>query len=95
MMKKEASDLASNNCIRDKNGKAVFAENGRKKLWKEHTEVIMNEQNPWNEMVNVEMFEGPMEPSVINEVEKALEIMKNGKASGPTGIVKAPSCLST
>ena len=46
MMKKEASDLASTNCIRDKNGKAVFAEDNRKKVWKEHVEAIMNEENP-------------------------------------------------
>ena len=32
MIKKEASDLAGNKCIRDKNGKAVFAEDGRKSL---------------------------------------------------------------
>ena len=31
MMKKEASDLAGNNCIRDKNGRIVFAEDGRRK----------------------------------------------------------------
>ena len=48
----------------------------------------MNEKNPWNRMVNVEVVQGFMEPFAMNEVEKALEIMKNGKASGPTGIVK-------
>ena len=88
MMKKEASDLAGNNCIRDKNGKAVFAEDDRKKVWKEHMEVIINEKNPWDGMVDVEVVEGPMEPFAMNEVERTLGIMKNGKASGPTGIVK-------
>ena len=48
----------------------------------------MNEENPWDGMVNVEVVEGPMEPFAMNEVERALGIMKNGKASGPTGIVK-------
>ena len=51
-------------------------------------EAIMNKENPWNGMVNVEVVEGPMEPFAINEVERALGIMKNGKASSPTGIVK-------
>ena len=88
MMKKEANDLAGNNCIKDKNGNIVFAEDGRKRVWKEHMEAIMNEENPWDGMVNVEMVEGPMEAFAMNEVERALEIMKNGKASGPTGIVK-------
>ena len=62
MMKKEASDLAGDNCLRDKNGKAVFAEDGHKRVWKGHMEAIMNEKNPWDEMVNGEVVEGPMEP---------------------------------
>ena len=84
MMKKEANDLAGNNCIKNKNGKIVFAEDGWKRVWKE---AIINEENPWDGMVNVEMVEGPMEPFAMNEVEKALGIMKNSKAIGPTGIV--------
>ena len=35
-MMKEANDLAGNNCIKDENGKIVFAEDGRKRVWKEH-----------------------------------------------------------
>ena len=84
MMKKEANDLAGNNCIKNENGKIVFAENGRKRVWK----AIMNEENPWDGMVNVEVIEGPMEPFAMNGVERALRIMKNGKAIGPNGIVK-------
>ena len=57
-------------------------------------EAIMDEENPWDGMVNVEVVEGPMEPFAINEVEIALKIMKNGKASGPTGIVKEPLAAS-
>ena len=88
MMKKEANDLAGNNCIKDENGKIVFAKDGRKRVWKEHMEAIMNEENPWDGMVHVEVVEGPIKPFAMNEVERALGIMKDGKASGPTGIVK-------
>ena len=88
MMKKEANNLAGNNCIKDENGNIVFDEDGRKRVWKEHMEAIVNEENPWDGMVNVEVVEGPMEPFAMNKVERALGIMKNGKASGPTGIVK-------
>ena len=88
MMKKKANDLAGNNCIKDENGKIVFAEDGRKRVCKEHIEAIMNEENPWDRMVNVEVVEGPMEPFAISEVKRPLGIMKNSKASGPTGIVK-------
>ena len=84
MTKKEASDLAGNNCIKDKNGKAVFAEDSRKKVWKKHMEAIMNEENPWAGMMNVEVVEDFMEPFAINKVERALGVMKNDKASGPT-----------
>ena len=45
-MKKEANDLAGNNCIKDENGKIVFSEDGRKRMWKEHVEAIMDEENP-------------------------------------------------
>ena len=37
----------------------------------------MNEENPWNGMVNVEVVEGLMEPFAMNEVEKSLGIIKN------------------
>ena len=46
-VKKKASDLASNDFIKDKNGKIAFSEDGRKRVWKEHMEFIMNEKNPW------------------------------------------------
>ena len=39
-------------------------------------------------MEKIEVVEGSMEPFAMNGVERALGIMKNGKASGPTGIVK-------
>ena len=48
----------------------------------------MNEKNPWDGMVKVEVVEGLMKPFAINEVERVLGIIKNGKASGPTGIAK-------
>ena len=70
IVKEEASDLASNNCFRDNNGKVVFAEGGRKRVWKGDIEAIMNEENPWDGMVNVEVVEGLMEPFAINEGRK-------------------------
>ena len=95
MMKKEANDLAGNNCIKDENGKIVFVEDSRKRVWKEHMKAIMNEENPWDRMVNVEVVEGTMEPFAMIEVERALGIMKNGKGSGPTGIVKGHLAASS
>ena len=51
-------------------------------------EAIMNEENSWDGMVNVEVVEGSMEPFAMNKVERALGIIKNRKAIGPTGIAK-------
>ena len=84
MVKKEAG----NNCVRDNNEKILFAEDGRTKVWKEHMEAIMNEENSWNVMVKIEVIEGPVEPFAIDELEKRLGTMKSGKDSGLTGIVK-------
>ena len=48
----------------------------------------MNKENPWGGMVNAEVVEDPMKPFAMNKVKKGLEIMKNDKASGPTGVVE-------
>ena len=37
--------------MRDSNGKLNFSENDRKKIWKEHMERIMNEENEWDQNV--------------------------------------------
>ena len=39
-------------------------------------------------MINVEMVEGSMKKFFTGKVVKALEIVKNGKTSRPTGILK-------
>ena len=39
----------------------------------------MNEENPWDGMVNVEVVEDPMEPFAMNEVERAPGIIKMTK----------------
>ena len=88
MMKKEAMNLTGNNCIKKENGKVVFAEDGRKRVWKEHMKAIRNEKNSLDEMVNVEVVEGPMEAFAMKKVERALGSIKNGKTSGATKIVK-------
>ena len=48
------------------------------RVWKEHMEAIMNKKNSWKRMVNLDMFEGPIEPFSMVKVEKAIGIL-NGK----------------
>ena len=46
-------------------------------------------------MINVEEVAGPVEPFAMDEMEKTLGIMKNGKAIGTTGVVmKHPAAYS-
>ena len=94
MMEKDSNDLAGNNYIKEKNRKIVFAKDGCKKVWKEHMKAIMNEQNPWDGMVNVKMVKSLTELFYLNEVKKAQGIMKNGKTNELTGIVKKPLAAS-
>ena len=84
----EANDLAGNNCIRDNNEKIELLQGWSKQTVEGALKAIMKEENPWDEMMEVKVVEGPVEPFAMNEVEKGLGIMKNDKASGPTGIVK-------
>ena len=88
IMKNESRDICENNCIKGKDGKIYFEEADRGKIWSMHMESIMNHENEWDGMVDAEKVEGPVKEIRREEVKKALERMKSGKASGPSGITK-------
>ena len=44
----------------------------------------MNEENEWDHMVETDVVEGPVEKVTRNEIVKAMQKMKSGKASGPS-----------
>ena len=48
-------------CMKDNDGRLVVSEKDRGKLWKEHMEKITNVENEWDEMVEADMVEGPVE----------------------------------
>ena len=54
--------------------------------WKEYFEKLLNEENAWNEQLDVECVEGPAEYISREEVRKATGNLKSGKAGGPSGI---------
>ena len=56
------------------------------KLWKEHMKKIMNVENKWDQMVEVDMVEGPVEGVTDEEVMEAMNKMKLGKAAGPSEV---------
>ena len=61
-------------------------EEDRAKIWKEHREKIINEENNWNHMVETDVVEGPVEKVACNEIVKAMQRMKSEKATGPSQV---------
>ena len=68
------------------NGQLGFIEEDRTKIWKEHMEKIMNEESKWNHMVESSVVEELVEKVACNEIVKALQKMKSGKATGPSEV---------
>ena len=71
---------------KDKDGKIVMNEKDRGKLWKEHMEKILNVENELGQMAEADMVEGPVEGVTYEEVMKAMNKMKLGKAAGPSKV---------
>ena len=72
--------------MRESDGKLSFSEKDRGKVWKEHMERIMNEENEWNQNVEADLVEGPVERVSQEEVVKTMGGMKAGKAAGPSEV---------
>ena len=85
-MRKEGRDIDGGGCMKDKDGRLVVSEKDRGKLWKEHMEKIMNVENEWDQMVELDMVEGPVEGVIDEEVMEAVNKVKLGKAAGPSEV---------
>ena len=85
-MRKEGRDIDGGGCMKDKDGRLVVSEKDPGKLWKERMEKIMNVENKWDQMVEEDMVEGPVEAVTDEEVMEALNKMKLGKAAGPSEV---------
>ena len=70
----------------DKDGRLVISEKDCGKLWKDHMEKIMNVENEWDQMANADMVEELVEEVTYEEVIKAINKMKLGKATGPSEV---------
>ena len=84
-IKKEGKDLEEERCLRGRDGLG-FIEEDRAKIWKEHMEMIRNEENEWDHMVEIDVVEGPVEKVACNEIVEAMQRMKSGKAIGPSEV---------
>ena len=75
----EKSDIGIS-CLKDTSG------DDRKKIWKEHMEKLMNVENEWSDSIDASKVEGAVRRIEVEEVRCAMNRMKIGKASGPSGV---------
>ena len=85
-MKKDGRDVEGGRCMRGSDGRLSFSEKDRGRVWKEHMERIMNEENEWDQRTEAAMLEGPVEKVSREEVVRAMREMKTGKAVGPSEV---------
>ena len=65
----------------------VLDEEGRKTIWKEYMEKLLNEESEWDQDLCCEKKEGPHCCISKEEMRNALQNMKNGKVAGPSKVV--------
>jgi hypothetical protein len=58
---KDNKDVVGNGCVRDRSGKLCMGARERAKEWKEHMERLMNEENEWDGVVDVDVVHGPID----------------------------------
>ena len=68
LMKRDEKDVEGGKWIKGRNRRIGFSQEDRCKIWKEHMERIMNEENAWDHKVNVAVFEGPVEKVSLEKV---------------------------
>ena len=81
-MKRDGKDVEGGKWIKDRDGRIGFSQEDRCKIWKEHMERIMNEENAWYHKVDAAMVQGPVENVSRKKVREAIRKMKQGKAAG-------------
>ena len=81
-MKRDEKDVEGGKWIKGRDGRIGFSQEDRCKIWKEHMEKIMNEENAWDHKVDAAMVEGLVEKVSRKEVREAIRKMKQGKAAG-------------
>ena len=79
-------DVEGGRCLRGEDGQLGFIEEDSTKIWKEHMEKIMNEENKWDRMVETDLVEGPVEKVVRDKIVEAMQSMKSGKAIGTSEV---------
>ena len=58
-MKKEGKNVEGGRSLRESYARLGFIEEDREKIWKEHMEKIINEENKWDQMVETDVCRWP------------------------------------
>ena len=82
----EKSDVVGVNCLKYESGAVKVSMDDRKKICKEHMEKLMNVENEWRDSIDASKVEGAVRTIEVEEVQCAMNQMKIGKASGPSGV---------
>ena len=83
----EKKDVAGVSCLKDESGAVKVSVDDRKKIWKEHMEKLMDVENERSDSIDASKVEGAVRRIEVEEVRCAMNRMKIGKASGPSGVV--------
>ena len=82
----EKSDVVGVSFLKDESGMVKVSVDDRKKISKEHMEKLINVDNEWSDSIDACKVEGAVRRIEVEEVRCAMNRMKIGKASGPSGV---------
>ena len=74
-MKKDGRDVERGRCMRGSDSRLNFSVNYRGKVWEEHKERIMNEENEWEQNVKAELVEKSVDKG--NESRKGCSTLES------------------
>ena len=64
-------------CLRGRDKRLGFIEEGRGKIWKDHMEKVMNVESNWDHMAETNVAERPVAKVAHNKIVKAMQKMKS------------------
>ena len=67
-MKKDGKDVEGGRCVRGSDRRLNFSKKDGGRVWKEHMERIMIEENEWDQNVQADLVEGPVKRVSREEV---------------------------
>ena len=79
-MKNKGKDLQGGRYLRQRERQLGFIED-KTKIWKEHMEKILNDENKWCHMVKTDTVEGHVEKAICEGTVKGMQKLKTEKAT--------------